>query len=85
MSSGKIHRYESAQAVVTWDSARCIHAAECVHGLPEAFDPAAKPWIRPEEADAASLADVVNRCPSGALRMHHPDGTSAMSAPPLNA
>jgi CDGSH-type Zn-finger protein/uncharacterized Fe-S cluster protein YjdI len=84
MASGKIHRYESAQAVVTWDASRCIHAAECVHGLPEAFDPAAKPWIRPEEADAASLADVVNRCPSGALRMQYPDGTSAMTAPPLN-
>ena len=69
---------------MTWDAARCIHAAECVHGLPEAFDPAAKPWIRPEEADAASLADVVNRCPSGALRMQYPDGTSAMTAPPLN-
>lgn len=84
MSAGKIHRFESAQAIVTWDAARCIHAAECVRGLPEAFDPAAKPWIRPEAADAASLADVVNRCPSGALRMQLPNGASAMTAPPLN-
>jgi len=84
MPESKLHRYESADAVVTWDAARCIHAAECVRGLPEAFDPAAKPWIRPDAADALSLADAVNRCPSGALRMHHADGTSAMTAPPLN-
>jgi CDGSH-type Zn-finger protein/uncharacterized Fe-S cluster protein YjdI len=80
----KLHRFESAAAVVTWDAARCIHAAECVRGLPEAFDPRAKPWIRPDAADVASLAAVVNRCPSGALAMAHADGASAMVAPPLN-
>jgi hypothetical protein len=32
------------------------------------FDPEAKPWIRPERAPAARLAEVVARCPSGALR-----------------
>ncbi len=84
MPDSKLHRYASAHAVVTWDAARCIHAAECVRGLPEAFDPHAKPWIRPDAADAASLAEVVNRCPSGALAMQHADGTSALVPPPLN-
>ncbi len=74
----------AADAVVTWDATRCIHAAECVRGLPEVFDPAAKPWIRPAATDAASLAEVVNRCPSGALAMHFADGRSAEVAPPFN-
>ena len=84
MAEDKLHRYESAKVVVTWDAARCIHAAECVHGLPEVFDPKAKPWIRPDAADPASVAEVVNRCPSGALSMRHVDGTPAMVVPPLN-
>ena len=84
MAEDKLHRYESAKVVVTWDAARCIHAAECVHGLPEVFDPKAKPWIRPDAADPASVAEVVNRCPSGALSMRHADGTPAMVVTPLN-
>lgn len=84
MAEDKLHRYESAKVVVTWDASRCIHAAECVHGLPEVFDPKAKPWVRPDAADPESLAEVVNRCPSGALAMRHADGASAMVVPPLN-
>lgn len=85
MTEAKLHHYESPDAKVTWDAMRCIHAAECVRRLPQAFDPAAKPWIRPETADPDSVADAVNRCPSGALRMQFADGTSAMVVPPENA
>jgi len=53
---------------VTYDPAVCAHSGECARGLPEVFDPEAKPWIRPERAPAARLAEVVARCPSGALR-----------------
>jgi CDGSH-type Zn-finger protein len=48
------------------------------------FNPAAKPWIQPDKADPAPVADAVNRCPSGALRMQFADGTSAMVVPPDN-
>jgi CDGSH-type Zn-finger protein/uncharacterized Fe-S cluster protein YjdI len=80
----KLHHYQSPQAEVTWDAVRCIHAAECVRRSPQVFDPRAKPWIQPDKADAASVADAVNRCPSGALRMQFADGTSAMIVPPDN-
>ncbi len=84
MPESKLHRYASATAVVVWDGARCIHAAECVHALPEVFAPDAKPWIRPEATDLQSLAEVVNRCPSGALRLERADQAPAMAVPPLN-
>jgi CDGSH-type Zn-finger protein/uncharacterized Fe-S cluster protein YjdI len=80
----KVHHYTSAEAKIAWDASRCIHAAECVHRAPQAFDPQARPWIQPERSDAATLADAVNRCPSGALSMWHADGTSAMTVPPVN-
>jgi CDGSH-type Zn-finger protein/uncharacterized Fe-S cluster protein YjdI len=71
----KLHRYEGRGAIVTYDAKRCIHAAECVHGLPAVFDPNAKPWINPDGADAAALAAAVARCPSGALKVERTGGT----------
>ncbi len=58
---------------VSFDGALCQHAVECVRGMPAVFDTSAKPWINPEHADTAELADhlrdVVGRCPSGALQI----------------
>ena len=76
----KMHRYEGRGGTVAYDVKRCIHAAECVRCVPQSFDPAARPWIMPDNASADALADAVNACPSGALEMRHADGTSAMSA-----
>ena len=42
MNEGKVHRYESPDAMVTWDATRCVHAAECVRTLPQVFDSAAR-------------------------------------------
>lgn len=67
---------------VSFDGAICEHAAECVRGMPTAFDTSARPWINPDNAGDAPLADqlraVVALCPSGALEIieHGPDGPS---------
>lgn len=60
--------YEGKAVTVTFEAGRCRHAAECVRGLPEVFDPARRPWIRPDGAPADRLTEVVRRCPSGALQ-----------------
>ncbi|MFF5408283.1 (4Fe-4S)-binding protein [Streptomyces misionensis] len=60
--------YETPEITVTFEARRCLHAAECVRGLPEVFDPDRRPWIRPDNAPADRLAEVVRRCPSGALQ-----------------
>src|ERR1700682_1566784 len=52
----------------------CIHAARCVAGLPDVFDPQKRPWIQPMNATADALADVVSRCPTGALHYQRNDG-----------
>jgi uncharacterized Fe-S cluster protein YjdI len=41
--------YANDQIVVTWEPAYCIHAADCLNGLPAVFDPWRHPWI---EVDA---------------------------------
>lgn len=64
----KIHLYESDEIKVTYDSKRCIHAAECVRRLPDVFDTSNRPWIQPENSRAEQIADVIEKCPTGSLR-----------------
>lgn len=66
--------YTSETIDVSFDPARCIHAAECVKGLPQVFDTKKRPWINPQNASADQIAEVVERCPSGALEYQRKDG-----------
>jgi uncharacterized Fe-S cluster protein YjdI/CDGSH-type Zn-finger protein len=59
--------YTAPGVRVFYDRGRCLHFAECVRGLPEVFDARKRPWIQPENASAEQVAEVVRRCPSGAL------------------
>lgn len=45
-----------------------------MRGLPAVFDVDRRPWIQPDNAPADEVADVVHRCPSGALQYHRTDG-----------
>lgn len=58
---------------VSFDGAVCQHSAECVRGMPSVFNTSRRPWIAPDVADTAELAnqlrEVIGRCPSGALRV----------------
>ena len=67
-------RYEGKDIEVTYDAARCLHAAECVRGMPAVFDTAKRPWIAPDGADAEATAAVIRRCPTGALHYTLRDG-----------
>lgn len=65
--------YETDQIRVRYDARRCIHAAECVHGLPAVFEPGRRPWIDPNGAPADDVAAVIRRCPTGALQYERPN------------
>lgn len=80
-----VKTYTGEQIVVTFDSTRCLHAAECVHGAPEVFDTGRKPWVLPDAADADHVAEVVRRCPSGALhyRFVERDELEVAPVPPI--
>ena len=70
----KFKKYTGKDIDVEFSATRCIHAARCVHGLPEVFNPDGKPWIKPDGAKAEKLAEVVRQCPTGALRYKRHDG-----------
>ncbi len=80
-----IYPYENEEIKVTWDKKRCIHAKECVHGLPEVFDIEQKPWIQPGNSSADSVAEVIMKCPTGALRFERNDGGSPEAPPSKNS
>ena len=76
--------YPGKGITVSYDAGRCIHAAECVKGLPRVFDPQRKPWIDPSRAEADEVAAVVPRCPTGALHFTRQDGGPEESVPAAN-
>ncbi len=62
---GKV--YTGERIKVYYNATRCVHVAACLRGLPEVFDTERRPWIAPDAAPADQVAEVVRRCPSGAL------------------
>ncbi len=70
----RVKSYEHDGLTVAYDPVRCIHAAECVRGLPLVFDPERRPWIDPSQADADLIVETIRRCPTGALHYRYPGG-----------
>jgi len=66
--------YVGRDIEVSFDLDLCIHIGVCVTGLPEVFELHRRPWVLPDASDAEAVADVVRRCPSGALRYRRVDG-----------
>lgn len=77
-------RYTGEQVDITYSAKRCIHAAECVRRLADVFDTQKRPWINADGAPADVIADVVPRCPSGALHYERKDGGTGETVPDRN-
>jgi uncharacterized Fe-S cluster protein YjdI/CDGSH-type Zn-finger protein len=80
MSDQRRH-YANESIDITYDARRCIHAAECVNGLPAVFDTARRPWILPSGASPDAIAAVVAKCPSGALQFKRLDNGAPEALP----
>ncbi|VVB69449.1 Divergent 4Fe-4S mono-cluster [uncultured archaeon] len=62
-----MREYPNGEIVVCWDPAKCIHAQECVKGLPQVFNREKKPWVNMHAASSEEIMRAIDRCPSGAL------------------
>jgi uncharacterized Fe-S cluster protein YjdI len=65
-----VKNYTNGEVTVVWKPSLCIHSAKCWRGensLPEVFNPAERPWIKPEGATTERIIEQIKRCPSGAL------------------
>jgi uncharacterized Fe-S cluster protein YjdI len=63
----KIKEYSNGEVTVVWEAEKCIHSAICARGLPEVFNPRARPWIKIDATSTTNLIGQVKQCPSGAL------------------
>ncbi|MFC8506522.1 (4Fe-4S)-binding protein [Streptomyces sp. NPDC057411] len=72
----RIKEYDGEGITVTYEPRRCLHAAECLQGLPSVFDLAKRPWVQPDQAAPDLVAEIVRRCPSGALQYRPADGSA---------
>ncbi|MFO1205802.1 MAG: CDGSH iron-sulfur domain-containing protein [Burkholderiales bacterium] len=73
-TSSPIYRYAGEAVDVTWDQRLCIHIGECGGAKGELFVTGREPWCRPDVTSVAEVAEVCERCPSGALVYEAKDG-----------
>lgn len=79
-----VFRYPGTDVEVTWDQRLCIHVGECTRAKGEVFVTGRDPWGDPDRASAEEVAEVVSRCPSGALAYTRRDGGPAEAPPEEN-
>ncbi|MDH3284660.1 MAG: CDGSH iron-sulfur domain-containing protein [Acidobacteriota bacterium] len=84
MSNKKIFRYDGEKMEVSWDGRLCIHVGECTRAQGELFVSGRNPWGEPDRCDADYVAEVVRRCPTGALTYRRKDGGAADETPSAN-
>ncbi|TMC02379.1 MAG: hypothetical protein E6J30_11490 [Chloroflexi bacterium] len=66
--------YRGKDIEVSFDLDQCVHIGECLRGEPRAFQLTRRPWVLPDAGDADTVAEVILRCPSGALQFRRLDG-----------
>ncbi len=80
----KIISYECQAITITYDVARCTHFEACVDGLPDVFHRDQRPWVTPVGALPDDIAEVILRCPTGALHFVRHDGAAQEPVPAEN-
>lgn len=74
--------YVAEGITVYYNARRCVHVAECVRGLPQVFEPECRPWIRADLAPPQQIAEIVRRCPTGALHYQLANGAGEWPVTP---
>lgn len=79
----QVSTYSGKSIEIVYDRKLCIHAAECGRGSSALFDARKDPWCDPNAVPADEAADIVSRCPTGALTARR-DGIVVEADPERN-
>jgi CDGSH-type Zn-finger protein/uncharacterized Fe-S cluster protein YjdI len=74
MSDNKKVSYPGKEVDVEWDGRLCIHVGECGRSEGDLFVAGRQPWCQPDLTACDDVAEVVERCPTGALTYQRKDG-----------
>lgn len=72
-------KYEGSELDIFYSIEKCEHAAVCVKGNGEVFNPKRKPWILPDNGEAEQVMKVIDACPSEALRYIKKEATEKVT------
>lgn len=62
-----VKEYSKDNLTVVWKPATCTHSTKCWKGLIQVFNPKNRPWVNTDGAEAETIKEQINKCPSGAL------------------
>ncbi len=81
----KTIKYKGKNIDIYFTVDRCTHIAECIRGAPEVFNSARQPWIITDADEPDKIAEVILRCPTGALHFKRKDGGTEETIPIKNS
>ncbi|MRI69913.1 hypothetical protein FDP56_05710 [Enterococcus casseliflavus] len=61
-------KYRGEAIDIYYNKETCTHSGNCVRGNPAIFEVGRRPWVIPDNGEAAQAAQVIHTCPSGALK-----------------
>ncbi|WP_368256126.1 (4Fe-4S)-binding protein [Enterococcus innesii] len=61
-------KYRGEAIDIYYNKEICTHTGNCVRGNPAIFEVGRRPWVIPDNGEAAQAAQVIHTCPSGALK-----------------
>jgi len=84
MKKERIIKYRGQFINIFFTVDRCTHVAECLRGSPKVFTVVRRPWIMPDLEPADKVAEIILRCPTGALHFERLDGGEEEEIPEKN-
>lgn len=74
MSDKPVKTYHGETVKVCWHRDLCLHVGECGRANDALFVAKRDPWCDPDEVSIERVAEIVERCPTGALSYVRNDG-----------
>ncbi len=85
MKRERVVRYKGKDLIVYFHVDRCTHVAECLKGAPKVFDSSRRPWVIVDNAKPDKVAEVILKCPTGALHFKRTSEGWEESTPEKNS
>ena len=74
MGNKKVFKFTGEKIDASWDGRLCIHVGECTRAKGDLFESGRDPWGQPDLGAPDYVAEVIRRCPTGALAYTRKDG-----------